>query len=242
MISTTEALILNAIPYNDTSLIVKAYTRDFGLQSYILRSARKHSGKTKIQHFQPLRVLQLEISSTPKAKLQSIKSSSMVVACEQISSSIIKTSLAMFVAEVQNISIKESVPNEELYDFLKEQIIYLERADDASLPEFHLYFMLGLSSKLGFRPYDNYSERLPFFDLLSGKFISSAKDKDTLSLQSSFALHKLLVASETFPHPKSTATKNERRDLSDSLARFYAIHISSGRMIRSHEILGVVLA
>lgn len=242
MISITEALILSTIPYNDTSLIVKAYTKDFGLQTYILRSARKVGGRAKVQHFQPLRILQLEISSMPKAKLHNIKSSSLIAGCEQTSSHIVKTSLAIFMAEVLNLSLKENTPNEDLYFFLKEQVISLEKASEASLPEFHLHFLIDLSTKLGFRPYDNYNEGTPFFDLISGKFTISTQDKDVLSLQSSFSFHNLLLANTKTPHPKSTATKHERRELADNLAKFYSIHITSGKMIRSHEILGVVLS
>lgn len=242
MTSITEALVLSSIPYNDTSLIVKAYTKDFGLQTYILRSVRKVGSRTKVQHFQSLRILQLEISSMPKTKLHNIKTSSLISGYEQTGSNIVKTSLAIFMAEVLNLSIKENIPNEDLYFFLKEQVMALEKAEETALSEFHLHFLIDLSAKLGFRPYDNYSEQAPFFDLLSGQFTPSPQDKDVLNLQSSHSLHNLLLANTQITHPKSTATRIERRELSDNLARFYAIHITTGKMIRSHEILSLVLS
>ncbi|MEE0982570.1 MAG: DNA repair protein RecO, partial [Bacteroidales bacterium] len=156
MIQTTEAVILKSFPYSDSSLIVKAYTKDFGLQSYILRSARSNKGKTtKAQHFQPLRLVQLELSSNPKARLHSIKSSALMLCCDDTSCNIVKTTLAIFMTEVLNLSIRENTASDELFDFLKSRIIALERADCGALAEFHLHFLLDLSSILGFEPLDN---------------------------------------------------------------------------------------
>lgn len=243
MIQTTEAVILKSFPYSDTSLIVKAYTKDFGLQSYILRSARSNKGKTtKAQHFQPLRLVQLELSSNPKARLHNIKSSALMLCCDDTSCNIVKTTLAIFMTEVLNLSIKENTANEELFEFLKRQIDTLEQAENNSLAEFHLHFLLSLGAILGFEPLDNHDSQTPFFDTIGGKFVSTPSNHDTLDSETSFKLHKLLQSHRKASPEKVTSNRNERKDLLEALIRFYAIHITDGRMMKSQDILGIVLS
>lgn len=243
MIQTTEAVILKSFPYSDSSLIVKAYTKDFGLQSYILRSARSNKGKTtKAQHFQPLRLVQLELSSNPKARLHSIKSSALMLCCDDTSCNIVKTTLAIFMTEVLNLSIKENTANEELFEFLKRQIDTLEQAESNSLAEFHLHFLLDLSSILGFEPLDNHDWQTPYFDLISGKFVSSPQNNDTLDAEASRQLHDFVSQHRKGNAERITADKHSRKSLLETFARFYAIHITDGRMMKSQDILGIVLS
>ncbi len=243
MTYTAEAIIFKSFPYNDSSLIVKAYTKDSGLQSFILRSSRgKKNSNTKIQHFQPLRLVQLELSSNPKAQLHSIKSSTQVFCCDKTSCNIIKTTLAIFITEVLNVSIKENTANEELFNFLKSQIQNLECTEEKDLAEFHLHFLLELSSILGFCPNDNHDCTRPYFDLTAGKFVSDCREYETLSAEASLKLHKLLDANQNCNCKRTTCSNIERKELLDILIRFYAIHITAGKMIHSQDILSVVLS
>ncbi len=54
MLSTTKAIVLSAIKYGDSDLIVKCYTQ-LGLKSYMLKGILKSKkGKLKVAYFQPL--------------------------------------------------------------------------------------------------------------------------------------------------------------------------------------------
>lgn len=237
MIYTTRAIIIGTTAYTDNSLIIKAYTEEFGLQSYILRSARKSRGNSKPQHFQALRVVELEISQTPKAKLSSIRSSQLAGSYEQISTDIVKTTLALFLTEVINLSVKESVPNRELFELLASEIAALEVAEAKDTAEFHLRFLVKLASILGFCPQDNYDAAHPCFNLRTGAFVATMQESDTLAPEASDSLHRLL----SLPTERITRTLAERRELLSNLLHFYAIHITAGRPIRSHEILCTIL-
>lgn len=243
MIQTTEAVILKSFPYSDTSLIVKAYTKDFGLQSYILRSARSNKGKaSKAQHFQPLRLVQIEITSRQGVQLSSIRSSQSLFCADRTSCEIVRTTLAIFLTEVLNFSIRENTASDELFDFLKSRIIALERADCGALAEFHLHFLLDLSSILGFEPLDNHDWQTPYFDLISGKFVSSPQNNDTLDAEASRQLHDFVSQHRKGNAERITADKHSRKSLLETFARFYAIHITDGRLFKSQDVLGIVLS
>lgn len=246
MVYKTEAIVFSRLNYSETSLIVKAYTRDFGLQSYILRSPRKPNAKA--QHFQPLGLLELEISQTPGAKLHSIKSSRQVGGAYLACGDMIRTSLAIFMAEVLNLSVKDSLPNTQLFDYLKETILFLFASDEgndnedaASLADFHLHFLFDLATLLGFRPNDNYSERRPLFDLQAGEFVFSNVQGCCSDREASLLIHLFLQSDFANPTLKITSNRIVRCKLLDEMTKFYSIHITLGRQIRSHEILSLVI-
>ncbi|MCI7465667.1 MAG: hypothetical protein MSB01_05180 [Bacteroidales bacterium] len=63
------------------------------------------------------------------------------------------------------------------------------------------------------------------------------QENDTLNQETSMSLHKLL----SLPTERITRTLAERRELLNNLLHFYAIHITAGKPIRSHEILYTIL-
>ena len=54
-IVNTKAIVLSSLKYGETSLIVKCYTQEEGVKSYLIRGVLKQK-KTgiKVAHFQPL--------------------------------------------------------------------------------------------------------------------------------------------------------------------------------------------
>ena len=62
MISSTHAIVLSKIKYSDNDLIVKCYTKEFGVVTFLLKHVLKSKkGKVKTAYFQSLSQLQLEI-------------------------------------------------------------------------------------------------------------------------------------------------------------------------------------
>ena len=45
MLEKTEGIVLNYLKYRDTSIIVRIYTRKYGLQSYIVNGIRSQKSK-----------------------------------------------------------------------------------------------------------------------------------------------------------------------------------------------------
>ena len=69
MVVTTKAIVLSAIKYGDSDLIVKCYTEK-GIKSYLLKRILKAKrGKLKVSYFQPLTQLELVASHNEKGRL-----------------------------------------------------------------------------------------------------------------------------------------------------------------------------
>ena len=235
----SKAIVLSSIPYSESSIICKLYTEEFGLKSYIVRSAKKKNSPTPTSHFQSLNIIEFEAYNSVKSKLETIKTSSLILESQNINFSIVKNALTFFVAEIIHLSLKEANPNKELFDYLFNQIHLLKNSKDEDLAEFHLYFMIEFADHLGLAPMDNYSEYEVFFDPIAGKFTNKA-DAQNFNKQTSFTLHKFISQKE-ITNEKICKNKIERNIILEALIIFYSIHITNHSQIKSHKILTTIL-
>jgi len=235
----SKAIVLSSIPYSESSIICKLYTEEFGLKSYIVRSAKKKKSPTPTSHFQSLNIIEFEAYNSVKSKLETIKTSSLILENQNLNFSIVKNALTFFVAEIIHLSLKEANPNKELFDYLFNQIHLLKNSKDEDLAEFHLYFMIEFADHLGLAPMDNYSEYEVFFDPIAGKFTNKA-DAQNFNKQTSFTLHKFISQKE-ITNEKICKNKIERNIILEALIIFYSIHITNHSQIKSHKILTTIL-
>lgn len=236
----TKAIVLSAIPYSESSLICKLYTEEFGLKSYIIRSAKKKNSPTPTSHFQPLNIIEFEAYNSPKSKLETIKNSSLILENQSLNFSIIKNALTFFVAEVVHLSLKEANPNKELFDYLFNKTFLLKNSQESDLAEFHLYFMIEFAEILGSAPMNNYSENSTLFNPVLGLFSSNA-EAENFNTDLSLRLHYLLSNCKEKNYQKTCKNKAERNILLDALIIFYSIHITNNQPIKSHKILSTIL-
>lgn len=153
MLQKTRGLVLNHIKYQETSIIVKIYTEELGLQSYIVNSVRTKSSKTnKIALFQPLTLLDLVVYYNEKKSINRISEQKCNYPFSSIPFHVVKSTLAMFIGEVLNkVLSREEEANATLFLFVYEEVKKLDQTKD-SLANFHLVFLLRFLSHLGIQP------------------------------------------------------------------------------------------
>ena len=96
-ITSTKAIVMNSIKYGDSSLIVRLYTEEYGLVSYMLKGVLKSKkGKLKAAYFQPLTLLSVVCSHQEKRSLQSLRDAQVTYMYQKIPLDIVKQSVAMF--------------------------------------------------------------------------------------------------------------------------------------------------
>ena len=170
MIEKIRGIVLNQIKYTDSGIIVRLYTRELGRISFMVKGMRNRKTGKHNSLFQPLFILDLEIYYKASREMQTIKEFSVAFTPYNIYSDILKSSVAIFLGEVLTSVLKEESPNEVLFVFVEESIRYFEDSMNG-YANFHLAFLAGLSSYLGFEPgqKNNYEEI--FFDMKNGNFV-----------------------------------------------------------------------
>ena len=231
MLSCTRAIVLKSTKYSDNSLIVKLFTEQHGLKTYIVGAV--HGKKSKAALFLPLSLLEVVANHKEKSKLIRPKEIQLSETLQNVHSDIQKSMLLIFLNEVIYKSIKEEEANAELFDFLFHSILQLEQSKD-TIANFHLNFLLGFTRHLGFYPHGKYSSNNCYFDLQEGVF-SSAKTNYSLDENSSKLLSDCI--NQSFD---SLVNKELRKNLLEKLMLFYQLHIPGFTKIISLDVLNQV--
>ncbi|MCF8303970.1 MAG: DNA repair protein RecO [Bacteroidales bacterium] len=240
MLQKTRGIVLHTIKYSDTSVIVRIYTEQIGLQSYLLRGVRKQKSKVKSNMLQHLTLVDLVVYYKEKSNLQNIKEIRYDYQFKSIPFDVAKSSIAMFLNEIIYRSIQEEEPNPQLFNFLYHAIIYLDEYHEF-VNDFHLLFLVKLSRFLGFFPGGHYSKQAPYFDLQEGLYYDFVPGHPHyMDSPESEILDQLVSAS--FENPSAIKlTTGQRRKVLDKLVEYYRLHLPSLKEIKSHQILHTVL-
>jgi DNA repair protein RecO (recombination protein O) len=240
MIQRTRGIALHTVKFSETSIIAKVYTEQFGLQSFIIKGARKKGSKIRPGLFQPLTLLELTLYHREKNSLHTLKEAGIIHPYQTLHSDIRKSSIALFLAEVIYKSICEEESNPGLFGFLFETCMKLDGLQ-GTFPVFHLVFLARLTKFLGFQPENNFSGRMKYFNLLEGKFQPELSDIPyELNESNSRLFSEILSASydtlEDFRIPAQV-----RNILLEKILQYYQLHHSGFREIKSHLVLHSVL-
>ena len=234
MLVKTRAIIIHSIRYREADLIVKAYTKSSGLKSYLVRGVLKSKkGKLRASMFQPLTILDLEANHKDKGTLENIREAKVNPAYQTLTGNIYKSSIAMFLAEVLHQAIQEEEQNQALYQFLEESFLWLDTNEKYA--NFHLLFMVKLSSFLGFYPHQ-YDPYLPYFNLLDGEYQLDDTNKYCIQNENSELLKQfLLVNYDEVSGIKLNQSK--RKNFIEMLILYFELHLHGFKKLRSLDIL-----
>jgi len=238
MIVQSRGIVFQQFKYSDTSLIVKIFTEELGLQSYMVKGVRSKKAKLKPSFFEPLTLLDLQVYNKPNQNLHHIKEARVAYQWHHIPFSIEKQSVLLFLDEILYKTIREESPNKALFQWIFHQLNWFD-LEEKQFINFHLFFMLQLTRHLGFYPKTESVENLPglIFDMQEGQFSMHVPfhpyfvEKDTaqnlwLLLQSSLDTLKAFKISN-----------QERRKLLDMLIAYFQLHLPELGNIKSLEIL-----
>ena len=158
MIVTTKAIVLSALKYGDTSLIVKLFTESDGLKSYMLKGVlASKKGKLKKGYFQPLTQLEVVANHRDKGTLESLRDVKLSYSYKTLQTDVLKSSISLFLSEMLVISMQEEEENKALYSFIEEAFIWLDTHED--IANFHISFLIQLTTFLGCLLYTSPSPR-----------------------------------------------------------------------------------
>ena len=257
MLLSTQGLVLHTTKYAETSIIAKVFTRELGLCSYIVKGVRSASGRTKQNLLQPMSHLEMTVYNNPKKQMQYIKEMHPAAHYSETHADPVGLALLFFMDEVLYKSLKESEPNTPLFDYVADELLALnshfatttEEPATQRINTYPINFLLGTARHLGIEPMDNYSHRMPSFNLKEGRFFPSpttftaASNPNSdyfLDIASSSCFHGCLSshASQT-PMPHLDA--RQRNTTLSNLLEYYHIHLSDFNNFTSHQILHSVL-
>lgn len=244
MMHQTTGIVLRTVKYTDSRFITNIYTRDLGLQSYMVNGGRGGKGKSRTGSllFQPLSVVDLVVTHNNKNSLHRIMEIGTSFLQNSSASNPVKRTIMLFLNEVLYKSIREEGSSDPaLFEFIRNSLEILEHSDMVSV-NFHLLFLAKLSRFMGFYPRGSHSAQTPWFDLREGSFMPS-EPLHPEYLSGSYSKLFSALLEHDFETVSSLDINNEdRRKLLNILVEYYRLHINSMAEIKSHHVLEEIVS
>ena len=236
MLTKTQALVLHAIKYGETRLIVDMFTKVFGRQAFIVSIPKTPKGKVKKQFFQPLTILEIETDIRPRQQLQKLHDVRLAAPFASIPFEPDKLAISLFVAEFLYYALRSEQRNELLYEYLENSIVWLD-GQQSSFANFHLVFLLRLTRFLGFYPnLDDYKDG-DYFDLRESVFMPMPPvHRDFLHPEEAQKVQLMMRMDFPTMHLFRMSHQERNRLLEVSL-KYYRLHLPDFPEMKSIEVL-----
>jgi DNA repair protein RecO (recombination protein O) len=202
---------------------------------------KKGPGKANL--FQPASILDLVIYHNDMKNLQRLKEFKWSYLFRTISSEVRKNTVALFMVELLQKTIRQPEPNDSLYAFIEDALMHLDLAGEVVTGNFPIYFSLHLASFFGFQIRDNYSAGRTVLDLVNGSFVEGIPDHPHYleAEVAEVAAHLLKVL-----RPEDLETVRIRSKvktaLLDGLMSFYSLQIPEFGTMRTLPVLREILS
>jgi len=189
MIVRTDAVVLHAFDYGETSRIVRLLTRQNGVIGVMARGARRPTS-TFGSTLQPTSYIQAVYYHRPQRGLQTLKETSYVVRFKRLTAEVERVTTALRVVEVARLLLEEGEAHPLALDLVVHALGFIDAAE-ANVTNAAPWFQLRLAALLGFAP-DVQREDVEALDdgggrllLQSGTIVAAGAEASALGFESS---------------------------------------------------------
>jgi DNA repair protein RecO (recombination protein O) len=216
MLHHLKAIVLHSVKYGESGIIAQVFSNLFGRQSFLIHGVRKKNSKISPYLLQPLSLLDIVGYIKETREIQRIKELKASVPLQQLHFDIRKSSIALFLSEILNKTLREADSNLPLFDYLSHAIQALD-ISEKGIENFHLIFLMQYTKFIGIYPRDN-------------------RDHININPHQSVGIFDLIKYSLSETSEIKLDNK-ERRELLNELIQYYKYHFEELGTINSLEIL-----
>ncbi|MDN3664794.1 DNA repair protein RecO [Algibacter miyuki] len=237
MLVTTQAIVLSKLKYRDNDLIVKCYTQQLGVVSFLLRGVLKSKkGGARTAYFQLLSQLQLTLNYKDNRSLQTLTDVKLNHLYSSLHTHVLKSAIVMFLSEVLSSGLREEEENETLFSYIETTLLWLDVQSEYA--NFHLLFLLNLTKYLGFYP-DIKNSDSRYFNLVEGKFQDTPDNRNTITGED-LGLLKQLLGTTFDDLPTVKINGKQRQSFLNMMLLYFELHLGSFKPPRSLQVFNQV--
>lgn len=245
MTHKTKGIVLRTIKYGETSVISTVYTELFGLQSYIVKGIRQQTKKSsgKANYFLAGALLDMVVYNNELKNLQFVKEFNWSHIYETVFFDVTKNAVSVYMIELLLNSIKQSEHNPDLFFFIENSFLELDKSETTVTANLPLFFALKLGTALGFKMDGIFSEKNQVLDVLNGSFINYRPNHFHFVEGEPAEYISIINSMNNFFELKNLQlNKNIRRDLLSVLQLYFTLHIADFGELKSVKVLQEVLS
>ena len=227
-----QAFFLKRIPFGDSSTIVTLFTRTYGKQTFMFQG-----GKKKGSNSYPLQQIELEYYKRPESELGKISKLALLdqSLTLQLQQEPIRALVVMFMAEVLLQCLKPNHPDEEMFDYVQDELITLLTTSE--LQVIPILFLVHVSDHMGILPAIEEQNKL-VFHLDEGEFSNASRQGLHERMGEAVDLIQDLIRGGD---PLKNPSRAVYRDALSIMLDFFTLHIPNFDVSRSISIIQEVL-
>jgi DNA repair protein RecO (recombination protein O) len=158
-------------------------------------------------------------------------------------SDVTKNAIALYMVELLQKCLKQPENNTELFEFVEDALMLLDRSDDAVAANFPVYFGLQLAQFFGFTIRNTYTDVKNILDLQEGIFTEiPPHHSHYLKGEHSLQISELMKALHPEELSQIRMNKFLRRDLLIALQTFYSFQMPDFGVMKTLPILQEILS
>ena len=172
----SNGIVLKHTLFGDNDIIVKILTENLGLISFMVKGGKKSN---KRKYLQLLMIVSISFKYNIKKNIQYLNKITLKEVTSEILNNPQKSIISLFLCEIISKSLKEGSEDKEAYDFLFNQILWLNKKNNSIL-NFDVWFLAHFSKILGISPnfYDVNKNSVKYFNPESGSFSDSTESRN----------------------------------------------------------------
>lgn len=230
-----RAIVLSRLKYSESSQIVRTFTDYFGPVSLLVSGLGSKRG-SKPGLLQPLTQIEFSMRAKSDNSLVRPKDLSLIRPTASIPFDVVKSTQALFLAEIMERCLRAHEADAGLFDFISACIDFLDHSD--ANPHLHLVFLAKLAEKLGFSPDFSENSRV----VLTGRDANSwlnpkyeLSDEESMLFRAVFGTKIDAVATLKLP-------RDHRRIVLNRLVEYYHLHLIGDKSLKSIEVLEALMS
>ena len=240
MVEIINGVVLRTIKYSDNLMIADIYTLQHGRRSFLLPVTRSKRSRVRSVLFQPLSIITFSASTNARS-LARISDAQPLLLYSTIPYDVVKSSIALYLAEVLTYALHEQQSDEALFTYIDRALTWFDAASDG-YADFHLVFMAQLLRFLGISP--NLEGLAPnsYLDMQAGCLVREHPLHPHFLMPD--ATHNLvrLFAADFLSVRSLSLNRELRREFLATLEEYYRLHIPDFPPLRSGDVLKELFA
>jgi DNA repair protein RecO (recombination protein O) len=225
-----KGFLINRIPYSETSTIIRCFTQNHGLKSFMYQGAKKKSGHLLMA----MAPIEFSVYQRNDSQLGKMTDAQLMYTFQEIRFHPVKSGIIFFKAEMLQNVLHEDVKDTFLFDFILNELKWLEQA--SIYTNYPIYWILQLSQYLGFYPLIADPDGI-FFDLEEGQFVKYVPSNHTSQQGETVSLLKELISHSKEEVLAWEIPKKQRKKLLNLLFDYFKIHVPNFKELKSIEII-----
>ena len=231
-----RGIVLHTLKYGDSSLVVYLLTDVGGRRNYMVQGVRSRRGHgSKLSLFQPMFPVEFEGLESPRQQMDRFKEVRSGFPLQSLPFDVRKSTMALFMAETLYRLIRESEPNEALFEFVWNSTLALDSLEQG-VSNFHLWFLANLSFLLGYRPGNDYRAGW-WFDIREGLYTPTAPLHPGAMDPANAALLDRMLGLDVCELARIELNRTQRSNFLSAMLAYFGYHLEAIGSVRSVHIL-----